>query len=92
MDKINLRSEKDISKHFYDYFCERWRPGSVQCNFDELDMIPKVVTKEDNKILCSPVTRYEIWEVIKNNACRQSAWPRQSSCRFLSEVLGSGGF
>ena len=34
-----------------------------------------VVTKKDNEMLCSPVTRNEIWEVIKNMPAEKAPGP-----------------
>ena len=63
---VFLRSEVEISNHFYEYFCERWRPSNVIGNDGELEMIPMLVTEKDNELLCAPVTRNEIWKVVKS--------------------------
>ena len=71
----NIKSTKDISEHLFNYFYDRWRLSTACSPVGDLDMIPELVTEEDNEGLCAPVTDWEIKKVVSSMALDKAPGP-----------------
>ena len=63
-DGDGLTRREGITKHFFDYFCDRWRPNVRQVTQGELDV--KLINGEDNVNMIAPVMKKEIKDVVNS--------------------------